>query len=140
MQETDFFQMKMPELTDAVDIRDINSNTGKIDHALLAGLYLKKQTGNSIGDGTQAGSPKAWAPYFEIKNNNETDVVVTDENYGGMGVTYTVEAGKTFRKNIGDMYPMNFTVADNKEVEFAYYVSAQEAIDELAQLINQYHM
>ena len=132
MQETDFFQMKMPELTDAVDIRDINSNTGKIDHALLAGLYLKKQTGNSIGDGTQAGSPKGWAPYFEIKNNNETDVVVTDENYGGMGITYTVEAGKTFRKNIGDMYPMNFTVADNKEVEFAYYVSAQEAIDEIA--------
>lgn len=131
MDSTSFFEFKLPEKTDRVDIKDINDNMEKIDHALLSGICKISQTGNSIGDGTQAGSPKGWAPYFEIKNPNDTEVVVTDRNYGGMDVTYTIAAGKTFRKYFGEMYTMNFIAADSKEVEFSWFVSTQEYIDGL---------
>ena len=131
MEQTNFFEFNLPEYSDSVDIEKINENTAKMDQALMAGLCTKTSTGSSIGDGTMAGSPKAWAPYFEIKNENNVDVVVTDRNYGESLVTYTVEAGKTFRKYINGIYRMNFTVADSYEVEFKYFVDAQTAIDEI---------
>lgn len=131
MEQTNFFEFNLPEYSDSVDIEKINENTAKMDQALMAGLCTKTSTGSSIGDGTMAGSPKAWAPYFEIKNDNNVDVVVTDRNYGESLVTYTVEAGKTFRKYINGIYRMNFTVADSYEVEFKYFVDAQTAIDEI---------
>lgn len=129
MDKTSFFEFNQPEYSDPVDIDKLNENMDKIDHALFAGLCKKKVTANSIGDGTQVGSPKGWAPFFEIKNTNETAVTVTDRNFEG--VTYTIAAGATHREYISGLYAMNFIASDNKEVEYSYFVSAEEVIAEL---------
>lgn len=128
MDKTSFFEFNQPEYTDPVDIEKLNDNMDKIDQALFAGLCKKKVTGNSIGDGTQVGSPKGWAPYFEIKNANESPVVVTDRTFS---TTITIAAGETHREYISGLYPMNFIAADDKEVEYSYFIDAETRINEI---------
>lgn len=129
MDKTSFFEFNQPEYTDPVDIVKLNANMDKIDSALFAGLCKKKVTANSIGDGTQVGSPKGWAPFFEIKNTNESAVTVTNRNFES--VTYTIPAGETHREYFSGLYPMNFIAADDKEVEYSYFVDAETRINEI---------
>ena len=131
MDSSVFFKFNLPESDDKVDIDDINDNFQKMDQVLLAGLCRKEMSSNSMGDGTQIGSEKAWPPFLEIKNESDSAIVVEDRNYGDMNIKYEIEAGKTYRHSIGGLYPLNFLVEDGKNAKFSWFVSTQEYIASL---------
>ena len=127
MNKTHDFKFNLPEYSDSVDIDDINENFGVIDDALMAGLCKKEYTGNNMGSNDPATRNYAWAPWFEIVNDNEFDVTVTDRNFE---TTITIEAGKTHRQYINGTYYMNFYVQDLHDVTFRWFINAQKYIDE----------
>lgn len=133
MNKTHDFKLNLPDYTDSVDIEDMNENFIVIDDALMAGLCRKEYTGNNMGSSDPALKNYAWAPFYEIKNENEFDVVVTDRNISPdlPGASITIEAGATYRKYINGTYYMNFFVQDQHDVTFRWYVNAQKVIDEL---------
>ena len=128
MNKTHDFKLNMPDYSDTVDIEDINDNFRVIDDALMAGLCEKQYTGNNMGNSDPDLRDYAWAPWFEIKNENDFDVQVTDRNFE---TTITIEAGGTYRKHIVGTYYMNFYVQDQHNVTFRWFIDAQKYIDEL---------
>lgn len=133
MNKTHDFKFNLPEYTDVVDVSDLNDNFIVIDDALMAGLCTKEYTGNNMGSSDPASRDYAWAPWFEIKNDNEFEVTVTDRNLDPElpTATITIEAGKSYRKYINGTYYMNFYVQDQHDVTFKWFVNAQKYISEL---------
>lgn len=128
MNRTHDFKLNMPDYSDAVDIDILNDNFRVIDDALMAGLCEKEYTGNNMGSSDPATRKYAWAPWFEIKNENDFDVQVTDRNFE---TTITIEAGTTYRKYIVGTYYMNFYVQDQHDVTFRWFCDAETRINEL---------
>lgn len=128
MNKTHDFKLNMPDYSDAVDIDILNDNFRVIDDALMAGLCEKEYTGNNMGSSDPASRKYAWAPWFEIKNENDFDVQVTDRNFE---TTITIEAGGTYRKYIVGTYYMNFYVQDQHDVTFRWFTDAETRINEI---------
>lgn len=128
MNKTHDFKLNMPDYSDAVDIDILNDNFRVIDDALMAGLCEKEYTGNNMGSSDPASRKYAWAPWFEIKNENDFDVQITDRNFE---TTITIEAGETYRKHIVGTYYMNFYVQDQHDVTFRWFCDAETRIKEI---------
>ena len=133
MNRTHDFKLNMPDYSDVVDIDILNDNFRVIDDALMAGLCRKEYTGNNMGSSDPASRKYAWAPFYEIKNENEFDVVVTDRNISPdlPGASITIEAGATYRKYINGTYYMNFYVQDQHDVTFRWFCDAETRIKEI---------
>ena len=132
MNKTNDFKYNLPAYSDPVDIEDLNDNFRGIDDALMAGLCKKDYTGNNMGSSDPSARKYAWAPWLEIVNDNEFDVVVTDRNapVGSEEATINIAAGQTFRKYINGRYYMNFYVQDQHDVTFKWFVNAETYINE----------
>ena len=132
MNNTNDFKFNLPGYTDAVDVEDLNDNFRVIDDALMAGLCKKDYTGNNMGSADPSARKYAWAPWLEIVNDNEFDVVVTDRNApaGSEEATINIAAGQTFRKYINGRYYMNFYVQDQYDVTFKWFTNAETYINE----------
>lgn len=133
MNKTNDFKFNLPGYTDAVDVEDFNDNFRGIDDALMAGLCKKNYTGNNMGSSDPSARKYAWAPWFEIVNDNEFDVVVTDRNapVESEEATINIAAGQTVRKYINGRYYMNFYVQDQHDVTFKWFTDAESVIEEL---------
>ena len=132
MNKTNDFKYNLPAYSDPVDIEDLNDNFRGIDDALMAGLCKKDYTGNNMGSSDPSARKYAWAPWFEIVNDNEFDVVVTDRNapVESEEATINIAAGQTFRKYINGRYYMNFYVQDQYDVTFKWFTNAETYINE----------
>ena len=132
MNKTNDFKYNLPAYSDPVDIEDLNDNFRGIDDALMAGLCKKDYTGNNMGSSDPSARKYAWAPWLEIVNDNEFDVVVTDRNapVGSEEATINIAAGQTFRKYINGRYYMNFYVQDQHDVTFKWFTNAETYINE----------
>ena len=132
MNKTNDFKYNLPGYSDPVDIEDLNDNFRGIDDALMAGLCKKDYTGNNMGSSDPSARKYAWAPWFEIVNDNEFDVVVTDRNapVESEEATINIAAGQTFRKYINGRYYMNFYVQDQHDVTFKWFTNAETYINE----------
>lgn len=129
MKYTKNFKLNKPELTDVIDIREINDNFDAIDSNLMAGLVQQEQTASEM-DGTV----KARPPYIDITNNNDFDVTVLDRNWSSEFESYqfTIPAGGAHRISLtSSLYSMNFYVQDQHEVTFKWFAGAKEIIDDL---------
>lgn len=133
MNKTNDFKFNLPAYSDPVDIEDLNDNFRAIDDALMAGLCKKDYTGNNMGSSDPSARKYAWAPWLEIVNDNEFDVVVTDRNapVESEEATINIAAGQTFRKYINGRYYMNFYVQDQHDVTFKWFCDAETRINEL---------
>ena len=133
MNKSNDFKFYLPEYTDAVDVEDLNDNFRVVDDALMAGLCEKEYVGNNMGSSDPSARKYAWAPWLEIVNDNEFDVVVTDRNapVGSEEATINLVAGQTFRKYINGRYYMNFYVQDQYDVTFKWFTDAESVIEEL---------
>ncbi|HPY84657.1 MAG TPA: hypothetical protein PLS20_06450, partial [Ruminococcus flavefaciens] len=132
MRNTHRFKMSLPEMSDPVDVRELNDNFLVIDDALMAGLCKKELTTNNMGGSDPASKKYGWAPWIEIYNGNEFDVVVIDRNAPDLpSGTINIEAGKTHRMFINGTYYMNFYVQDQHEVTFKWYTNAETRINEI---------
>lgn len=132
MNKTNDFKYNLPAYSDPVDIEDLNDNFRGIDDALMAGLCKKDYTGNNMGSSDPSARKYAWAPWLEIVNDNEFDVVVTDRNapVESEEATINIAAGQTFRKFINGRYYMNFYVQDQHDVTFKWFTNAETYINE----------
>lgn len=132
MNKTNDFKYNLPAYSDPVDIEDLNDNFRGIDDALMAGLCKKDYTGNNMGSSDPSARKYAWAPWLEIVNDNEFDVVVTDRNapVESEEATINIAAGQTFRKYINGRYYMNFYVQDQHDVTFKWFTNAETYINE----------
>lgn len=132
MNKTNDFKYNLPAYSDPVDIEDLNDNFRGIDDALMAGLCKKDYTGNNMGSSDPSARKYAWAPWLEIVNDNEFDVVVTDRNapVGSEEATINIAACQTFRKYINGRYYMNFYVQDQHDVTFKWFTNAETYINE----------
>ena len=132
MNKTNDFKFDLPEYTDTVDVEDFNDNFRVIDDSLMAGLHKKEYTGNNMGSSDPSARKYAWAPWLEIADNNEFDVVVTDRNapVGSEEATINIVAGQTFRKYINGRYYMNFYVQDQHDVTFKWFTDSEDALEE----------
>lgn len=132
MNKTNDFKYNLPAYSDPVDIEDLNDNFRGIDDALMAGLCKKDYTGNNMGSSDPSARKYAWAPWFEIVNDNEFDVVVTDRNapVESEEATINIAAGQMFRKYINGRYYMNFYVQDQHDVTFKWFTNAETYINE----------
>lgn len=129
MKYTKNFKLNKPELTDVIDIREINDNFDAIDSNLMSGLIQQEQTASEM-DGTV----KARPPYIDITNNNDFDVTVLDGNWSPEFESYqfTIPAGSAHRISLtSSLYSMNFHVQDQHEVTFKWFVGAKAIIDDL---------
>jgi len=132
MNKTNDFKFNLPAYSDPVDVEDLNDNFRGIDDALMAGLCKKDYTGNNMGSSDPSARKYAWAPWLEIVNDNEFDVVVTDRNapVESEEATINIAAGQTFRKYVNGRYYMNFYVQDQHDVTFKWFTNAETYINE----------
>lgn len=132
MQKTHDFKFNLPAYSDPVDVEDFNDNFTVIDDALMAGLCKKEYTGNNMGSSDPSSRKYAWAPWFEIQNDNEFEVTVTDRNLDPSlpAATITIAAGQSFRKYINGTYYLNFYVQDQHDVTFKWFTDAETYINE----------
>lgn len=132
MRNTHSFKMNLPEMSDPVDVRELNDNFLVIDDALMAGLCKKELTTNNMGSSDPASRKYGWAPWIEIYNGNEFDVVVIDRNAPDLpSGTINIEAGGTYRMFINGTYYMNFYVQDQHDVTFKWFTNAETRINEI---------
>lgn len=132
MRNTHSFKMNLPEMSDPVDVNELNDNFLVIDDALMAGLCKKELTTNNMGSSDPASRKYGWAPWLEIYNGNEFDVVVIDRNAPDLpSGTINIEAGKTHRMFINGTYYMNFYVQDQHDVTFKWFTNAETRINEI---------
>lgn len=134
MKYTNNFKLSKPELTDVIDIREINDNFEVIDLNLMAGLIHQELEASEIGE-TAITSIRARPPYIEIVNNNDFDVTVVDKNLTPEYDSYqfTIPAGDSHRINIESAtYLMYFYVKDQHKVTFKWFIKSEEMIAELA--------
>ena len=132
MQNSHSFKFNLPEMTDTVDVSELNDNFVTIDNALMAGLCSKELTANNMGSSDPASRKYAWAPWLEITNNNEFAVTVTDRNIPDLPEgTITIEAGQTFRRFINGTYYMNFYVQNQHDVTFRWFTDSETRINEI---------
>lgn len=132
MRNTHSFKMNLPEMSDPVDVRELNDNFLVIDDALMAGLCKKELTTNNMGSSDPASRKYGWAPWLEIYNGNDFDVVVIDRNAPDLpSGTINIEAGKTHRMFINGTYYMNFYVQDQYDVTFKWFTNAETRINEI---------
>lgn len=132
MRNTHSFKMNLPEMTDAVDVNELNDNFLVIDDALMAGLCKKELTTNNMGSSDPASRKYGWAPWLEIYNGNDFDVVVIDRNAPDLpSGTINIEAGETYRMYINGTYYMNFYVQDQHDVTFRWFTNAETRINEI---------
>ena len=132
MNKTHEFKFNLPAYSDPVDVADLNDNFIVIDDALMAGLCRKEYTGNNMGSSDPASRKYAWAPWFEIQNDNEFEVTVTDRNVDPTlpQATITIAAGQSFRKYVNGTYYLNFYVQDQHDVTFKWFTDAETYINE----------
>ena len=132
MRNTHSFKMNLPEMSDPVDVNELNDNFLVIDDALMAGLCKKELTTNNMGSSDPASRKYGWAPWLEIYNGNEFDVVVIDRNAPDLpSGTINIEAGDTYRMYINGTYYMNFYVQDQHDVTFRWFTNAETRINEI---------
>ena len=132
MQKTNDFKFNLPEYSDNVDVDQINDNFTVIDDSLMAGLCRKSLETNNMGSSDPASRVYAWAPWFEIKNNNNFAVTVINRVIPDLPEgTITIEAGETYRQYINGRYYLNMYVVDQYDVTFSWFTDAQTVINEL---------
>ena len=126
MKETSYYELKMPDSNDTIDVSVLNNNMKTLDDVLILTVIGRNAE-------TSEFVKKCCAPYIMIQNLGEETVTIYDRRWPEdmwEDNKIVIEPSKFYTYRVANSVNANFLVLDNKECNFRYFITAEQAIAE----------